>query len=330
MTRKVLVAEDETVSRRLLASILERSGYSVTQTMDGAAALKELQHSGDPPKLAILDWMMPGLNGPGVIQELRKANNDSYTYVLLLTAKNEKSDVLAGLAAGADDYLSKPFDAGELLARVRVGERILDLQGRLEYALAASKFRAAHDALTGLYNRGTIMDLLQREAARCTRETSSLGVVLADVDYFKRINDTFGHDVGDHVLLEIAGRMHSSLRSYDLLGRYGGEEFLVVAPGCGFRDVHEIGERLRQSVAGKLMSIGKKNLNVTISLGSSVTTRAGNIALLLKSADLALYDAKAAGRNIFKFRPTPADTDVRVPLALVPSPPSGEDLPRLS
>jgi diguanylate cyclase (GGDEF)-like protein len=302
MGAKILIADDGAVSRSLLRSLLDEWGYEVTEARDGVAALKELQNP-DAPKIAILDWMMPGLNGTDVVQKLREAKADSYTYVLLLTARTDKSDILAGLDSGADDYLTKPFDSQELRARLRVGERIINLQERLECALAASEFRASHDALTGLYNRGMIMTLLLREAVRCEREKTLLGVVLADVDHFKRINDVYGHSAGDGVLLEIAARMQASLRSYDFLGRFGGEEFLIVVPGCEPNETQDVAERLRESVAKTPIRAGDTNIKVTVSLGASVAGPSENPSALLKRADLALYDAKRDGRNTVRFRP---------------------------
>jgi two-component system, cell cycle response regulator len=303
METRILIAEDGAVSRRLLHRLLDDWGYGVIEVQNGTEALNVLQ-SADAPKLAILDWMMPGLNGTEVVQELRKTKPASYTYVLLLTAKSDKSDILVGLDSGADDYLTKPFDPQELRARLHVGERIIDLQNRLTDALAASEFRACHDALTGLYNRGMIVSLLQREMARCSRAGRKLGAILADVDHFKAINDTYGHGTGDRVLLEIAGRMQSSLRSYDFLGRYGGEEFLVVTPDCEPEDIQEVAERLRKAVAKDSISLGDVRLRVTISLGATIAASA-DVGTLLKQADMALYAAKGGGRNRVHFRPDP-------------------------
>ncbi len=304
MGMKILIAEDGAVSRCLLRKTLDEWGYSVTEVQDGTAALQELQKQ-DAPKLAILDWVMPGLNGTEVVEQLRKENPTPYIYVLLLTAKTDKSDVLAGLESGADDYLTKPFDSRELRARLRVGERIIHLEERLQCALSASEFRASHDALTGLYNRGTILSLLEREAARCLREELELGIILADVDHFKSINDTHGHATGDQVLLEVAGRMQSTLRSYDFLGRYGGEEFLIVLPACSLEETHDIAERLRQSVGGMPVCMGDIKMDVTISLGTTMAGLPENIAALLQRADVALYDAKQGGRNVVKSRLLP-------------------------
>jgi two-component system, cell cycle response regulator len=306
MAKSILIADDDAVSRRLLRKLLDQWGYIVTEVTDGRAALKALVKP-LAPKLAILDWMMPGLDGPEVVQQLRQARLSSYTYVLLLTAKTGKSDTLAGLDAGADDYLTKPCDAQELRARLRVGERILELQGSLENALAASEFRASHDGLTGLYNRPTIMAFLQREINRSVREGKTTGVILADVDHFKSVNDTYGHAAGDQVLLEIAGRMHGTLRSYDFLGRYGGEEFLIVAPGCGPVETQEVAERLRQAVARVPICAEGIRLKSTISLGAGVADSSAIIGPLLQHIDSALYEAKREGRNRVAFAPMPED-----------------------
>jgi diguanylate cyclase (GGDEF)-like protein len=304
MGTKILIAEDDNVSRRLLHRLLYDWGYRVTEVGDGPAALKELQKP-DAPKLAILDWMMPGLNGTEVVQHLRTTKPGSYTYVLLLTARAEKSDIPIGLGAGADDYLTKPFDERELQARLGVGERIIQLQERLECALAASEFRASHDALTGLYNRRMIVTLLDREVARCLREGSTMGAILADVDNFKSVNDTWGNGTGDQVLLETAGRMQSSLRGYDLLGRYAGEEFLIIAPNCGPAETQEVAERLRQAVDKVPIRIGDSNVKVSVSLGATVWGGEESPGTLLKRADLALHAAKQAGRNTVQFAPAP-------------------------
>ncbi|PYP92573.1 MAG: diguanylate cyclase response regulator [Candidatus Angelobacter sp. Gp1-AA117] len=306
MAKRVLIVEDDAVSRRLLHKLLEQWKYDVIELEDGAEALKILR-SKDAPKLAIVDWMLPGLNGPDVVRQLRSFQAASYTYVLLLTSKSEKSDILQGLDSGADDYLTKPFDAQELRARLRVGERIVDLHERLTDALSASEFRASHDGLTGLYNRSMILNLLDREAARCERAATPLGVILADIDRFKAINDSHGHAAGDQVLLEVAGRMQSSLRSYDFLGRYGGEEFLIVAPDCSSEAIQEVAERVRQSVAKSPISVAGANLTVTISLGASLAPGSENLRALLKRTDLALYAAKRQGRNRSTFMPVPHD-----------------------
>jgi diguanylate cyclase (GGDEF)-like protein len=196
-----------------------------------------------------------------------------YTYVVLLTAKGEKGEILKGLDAGADDYLIKRFDAQQLHARLRVGQRILDLQNRLSGALKTSEFRATHDFLTGLYNRGALMELLEREMARCGREHTDLAVLIIDADYFKKINDIHGHLAGDQVLKHLSMRIRSALRSYDFLGRYGGEEFLIIAPNCNMVDAARVAERVRACVANNKLQIGLLGIDLTVSIAGCGKTR---------------------------------------------------------
>jgi two-component system cell cycle response regulator len=210
---RILIAEDEPVQQRLIKKWLAKWGHEVIVANDGVEALSVLQ-ADNPPMLAILDWMMPGMEGPQICRQLRKCADRPYIYIVLLTAKNEKQDLIAALHAGADDYLAKPFDAQELRARLETGMRILRLQEQLLFA-------SEHDPLTGLLNRGAVVDALKWELARAQREGSSIGVILADLDHFKAINDTFGHLEGDSVLRAAARTISSSIRGYDSAGRYG-------------------------------------------------------------------------------------------------------------
>lgn len=301
---KILVAEDDPVSRRLLQAFLARWGYEVTITEDGAEALRVLQRD-DAPRLAVLDWMMPKLEGTQVCQRLRQHTGKPYVYILLLTARAQKKDLLLGLDAGVDDYLAKPFDAQELRARLRVGERILALQDSLLAAQEALRYQATHDPLSGLRNRGEILEILHRELSRSSREGTSLGVILADIDHFKKINDTFGHLVGDAVLKEIAHRMSSAVRVYDSVGRYGGEEFLIVVPSSDELGALSQAERVRSAVSDRPVGNSGDPISVTLSLGvvvgGSPPTAGSGIVLdpqkLLSAADAALYRAKKNGRN---------------------------------
>lgn len=295
-----LVAEDDPIFRHLLDSWLQKWNYQVTAVENGMDAWNVLQQS-NAPQMVVLDWMMPGMDGVELCRRVRELESGPYRYLLLLTAKHEKQDVVAGLDAGADDYLTKPFDVDELRARVRSGRRILELQHALLQTQEALQYEAAHDPLTGLWNRGAILDLLRRETQRHQRTGSALGVAMVDVDHFKQVNDTYGHQVGDVVLREVAKRLSDSVRTYDLVGRYGGEEFLVVVPSCDPPGLRAGAERLRHAIAGRPIETAAGSLTSTISIGiasaplSDETT--SELEALLKISDDALYQAKANGRN---------------------------------
>src|ERR1700733_10338819 len=248
--KRVLIAEDDAVSRHVLKSFLHKWNYDVTAETDGAAALRILE-SDDSPRLAVLDWMMPGMEGVQICQRIRERKKGPYIYVLLLTARSEKRDLLRGLELGADDYLTKPFDSEELRARLLVGERILALQDDLILAREELRFRATHDVLTGIANRGAVMDALRNEMSRQVREQRSFGVILVDIDHFKNINDTHGHLCGDEVLQVVTRRMKECVRPYDTLGRYGGEEFLVIASAANEKGTMALAERIRSAMESK-------------------------------------------------------------------------------
>jgi two-component system, cell cycle response regulator len=296
----VLIAEDDPIFRRILQSWLQKWNYQVTALENGIDAWSALQKEDSPP-MAILDWMMPGLDGIEVCRRIRSRQRGAYKYVLLLSAKESKHDVVIGLEAGADDYLTKPFDVNELRARVRAGKRILELQGELVKAHTELQFEAAHDHLTDLWNRGAIMDLLLRETQRTVRIGEPLGVIMADLDHFKRINDSHGHQIGDTVLREVAQRLLQSVRNYDYVGRYGGEEFLIVLTACVPSDLIVTAERMRTYVSEKPVDTEAGSIPVTISIGLATQDVAGpGVATaeeLVRAADNALYAAKANGRN---------------------------------
>lgn len=295
MRKRILVAEDDPVSRRMLESFLTKWGYEVLAVSDGTEAHRILDHD-DAPPLAVLDWMMPGIEGPEICRAIRRECERPYTYVLLLTARSQKEDLLKGLEAGADDYLTKPFDAQELHARLHVGERILDLQHRLIAATEELRFRASHDMLTGIPNRATILEAVNRERARQIRDGGPFGIILADLDHFKAINDTYGHLAGDTVLREAALRMRSCVRAYDSVGRYGGEEFLIVVPAGDEAGTTAVAERIRHAISEKSVSTEAGPIPVTASLGVAVSL-CRDTKDILRSADEALYQAKARGRN---------------------------------
>ena len=296
----VLIAEDDPLFLCLLERWFKRWDYRVTAVENGLDAWEVLQKE-DAPQLAILDWMMPGMDGIELCRRIRSRDQGPYRYVLLLTARDDPRDVVAGLEAGADDYLTKPFDVDELHARVRTGKRILDLQAALIHAQADLQHAAAHDPLTGLWNRGAILDWLRREVSRRQRTGDALGVIMADIDRFKKVNDTHGHLIGDAVLQEVTRRLAVNVRPYDVVGRYGGEEFLIVLPGCNPPDSAVAAERLRQCIADKTIETRIGQIPVTLSLGLASMEQGEKETLdcetFVRYADEALYAAKSRGRN---------------------------------
>jgi two-component system cell cycle response regulator len=295
---RILAAEDNPVFQSMLRTMLTKWGYEVTVARDGTEAWQALQ-SENSPRLAILDWMMPGMDGPEVCRRIRAAAREPYIYILLLTARTESQDLVEGMDAGADDYLTKPFNAHELRVRLRAGRRILDLQEQLLQAREALREQATHDSLTGLFNRASILETLHNEISRAGRESQPLSLLIVDLDRFKQVNDTYGHLAGDAVLRESARRMKSAVRRYDAIGRYGGEEFLIVLPACDGDAARIQAERIREAVAGGTYNAAGQFLAVTCSIGVSCRKRPAPVDAdsLVRESDMALYRAKDRGRN---------------------------------
>jgi two-component system cell cycle response regulator len=303
---KVLIADDDPVSRRLLEVTLGSSGYSVVTAIDGGEALSALEEK-DSPRLVILDWIMPQFDGVDVCRAIRTRALEPYTYIILLTVKGEQKEIIEGLEAGADDYITKPFDLLELKARLRAGRRILDLQDQLVASREQMRFEARHDIHTGLLNHSAILENLRMEVLRARREGTDLGIIMVDLDHFKEVNDRFGHMAGDTVLREVARRLRASIRPYDYIGRYGGEEFVVLAPGCNLEHTTMLAERLRASIASEPVRDSTISVDVTASLGVSSASDTKSADQLLKATDEALYAAKAQGRNrVITKPPSPA------------------------
>ena len=295
---KILIADDSIVSRHLLEATLRKWGYDVMVACDGAEALELLQRE-DAPALIILDWMMPGMTGVEVCRRIRERDNEPYTYILLLTSKSQKEDLIEGMEAGADDYITKPFDQNELQVRLRAGTRLVDLQTQLLKAREDLREQATRDSLTRLWNRNSILGELGRELARSERDARPLGVVMVDLDHFKQINDTYGHLAGDAVLREAARRMQAGIRQYDSLGRYGGEEFLILFPGCSETESYALADRLRKQLSQTEMSVNDSPLRITASFGvtTALPGERWTEEALIRKADEALYIAKKSGRN---------------------------------
>jgi two-component system cell cycle response regulator len=304
---RILIAEDDFTSRSMLTAILKKWGYDPVVTEDGNAAWDALQQPA-APKLVLLDWNMPKMDGLDVCRRLRESESANSSYIILLTGRGEKNDIVQGLEAGANDYISKPYDSDELQARIRVGQRMLELQSSLAEARDALARLAMHDPLTGIYNRRAILGRLASEISRARREGGNLSIGMCDIDHFKKVNDIYGHQVGDEVLIAFTQCIQSQLREYDYLGRYGGEEFLIIAAGAKGNVEKSIYERLRSQVAKNEVQTKAASLSITVSIGVASGTGQSTVDDLVAAADAALYQAKADGRNRVNYRTIEAGT----------------------
>jgi len=296
---QALVVDDSAVYRKLIGDHLRSWGFGVTLAESGSEAWQILEQP-NAPKLVLLDWVLPDLDGIELCQRIRQAGSSSpYIYIILLTSKEGRQNMLQAMQAGADDYLVKPFDELELKARLLVGKRILDLQEELVSARESMRHAATHDSLTGLTNRGEILAVLERELERARRERKPVAVILCDVDHFKNVNDTLGHLFGDEALREIGRRLRAQLRVYDGVGRYGGEEFLMVLPSCDLPNALLRANELREIIAKTPVVCSGEERLITMSMGVAVSACEGKneVEMLLNQADAGLYKAKEKGRN---------------------------------
>ncbi len=295
---KILVAEDNRFFRRMLESHLARWGHDAVSCEDGDQALAHLRLA-TGPRVAVLDWEMPKIQGVDVCRTLRAMKDHHYVYVILLTAKSRKLDIVEGLKSGADDYIVKPFNPFELEVRLRAATRIVELQEKLQTALHRAEARARHDELTQILNRSAILEVLEKEVERSKRLRTPLGVIMADVDHFKKVNDSYGHLTGDRILKSVATVLKQGVRIYDSVGRYGGDEFLVVLPNCGQEETLSLAERIRRTVRSTSYRLSERSFACTISLGVTALSEFEHVesAHMLHAADAALYEAKRKGRN---------------------------------
>jgi two-component system cell cycle response regulator len=291
---KILIAEDDPIAFLALATMLQEWGYEAVPAADGNESWELLRHEYGPP-LALLNWTMPGMDGLEVCQRLRQTGKAPHVYILMVIPENEQQNIIAALDGGADDYLGKPFDTQELRFRLHAARRIVDLQETL-------RFQSAHDILTGVWNQPVIIEILQRELARAARSGAPIGVIMADLDHFREVNEGHGPAVGDEVLREVASRIEASIRSYDSVGRYGGEEFVIVLPGCDALTAAAVAERLRHSIGAGPIETSTATIRITLSLGVAVpplpvTGKGRRAGELIRSAAAALQRAKQGGRN---------------------------------
>lgn len=293
---RVLIAEDSILVRRMLAAVLKKCGYEVVEATNGVEAWDVLLQP-DAPKLVVLDWMMPEMDGLEVVRRVRAFKFPQQPYIIMLTSMSEKADIIDGLDAGADDYLTKPFDAGELHARIEVGRRLTEMQAALLESQKSLDYQATHDSLTGLLNRRVILDQLQKELACARRHDNALAVGICDIDHFKKINDTYGHQTGDEALCGVTQILRENLREYDSVGRLGGEEFLVIVPMKAGTDCTFLLDRLCARVAESKITTRSGALSVTVSIGVALAAAGKTVDEILGAADAALYRAKEQGRN---------------------------------
>jgi two-component system, cell cycle response regulator len=298
---QVLVVDDSPVYRKLIEHALEDGGYTPLFAQNGREALElYAQHA---PAIVITDWMMPDFSGPELCERIRSHAQRAYTYIIVLTSISEKDNVVKGLAAGADDYLTKPFDPGELLARIGVGRRTIGLHREIEAKNKLLEEMAHTDPLTGLPNRRAIEDWAARQLRGAARHGYAIWVANADLDNFKSINDSYGHDAGDRVLQKFGEVLRESTRASDISGRMGGDEFLLVMTHLDEKSTRLTVERLRKQFAALQFSFGGDVVSVTASFGIAgfQGKEPPEFAKLVREADKALYAGKRAGRNQIKF-----------------------------
>ncbi len=295
----VLIAEDNPVSGKMLEKILVREGYKVTLAENGRSALEKFNNEFCP--VIITDWMMPEMSGLELCKAIRSGEHQGYVYILLVTAHNQVDEIVTGLEAGADDYITKPYNHAELIARLNTGIRLLKLEESLKKASEEIRKLSVTDALTGSYNRTFIAAQLPRELDRALRYNRPLSVIFSDIDHFKKINDTFGHSAGDQVLKEFASNLLGSVRkNVDWVGRYGGEEFLVVLPETDINGACRLAERLRKKVEDWKVKTVEETISITASFGVSGLRSGMDYKDLVSEADKYLYQAKYEGRNRVK------------------------------
>lgn len=305
---KILIVDDDPLSLKLMERTLRNYGYEPITAKNGREAAEVLSSPGGP-RLALIDWTMPELDGPGVCREVRSRQENPYVYMLLLTSRKSSEDVVSGLEAGADDYLTKPCHPAELKARLHTGRRVLQLEDKLVEAREEMRYKATHDPLTSLWNRGGILAVLQNQRGRTSWDRKPVSLLLCDIDHFKQINDRYGHPVGDDVLQQVSSLLQNLAQPKGAVGRFGSKEFLIVLGACDAMDLRERAERIRTEINCSPFPTQKGPVHVSLSIGAITIESGGDstgIDLYLKEADAALYRAKAAGRNRVVYADAPA------------------------
>lgn len=306
---RTLIADDDPITARILTSALARTGMEVIVAHDGDVAWQQL-NSVQPPALAILDWMMPNVDGLELCRRIRRTPRLAGMYVILVTARDSREDLVTGLGAGADDYMTKPIDMAELKARIGVGMRVTNLQQSLTRSvseLKATRDRLARlastDDLTRVYSRRWWFDLAEKEFSRSCRYDRVFSLLMADLDLFKRINDTYGHEAGDRVLNQFGTMLRNTCRDSDVIGRLGGEEFALLLPETPAEAAQHLATRIIETCRSIIITNQTvDNVRCSCSLGvTEVRPDDERLDNVLTRADQALYAAKRAGRDRWSF-----------------------------
>jgi diguanylate cyclase (GGDEF)-like protein len=294
---KILIAEDDLITAKILHKHLSGWGFQVFLEKNGEDAWSTLDSQ--DIQLAILDWMMPKLNGPQLCRKIRQQKSDPYTYLILLTARTSTEDIVEGLNSGADDYMTKPVEPAELKARLQTGQRIVELENRNKKLQKRLEKLASEDSLTGFLNKKNIHLRLEEELSRGHRESLPVSALLLDIDKFKDINDSYGHHIGDQVLREIARRLRSAIRKHDQVGRFGGDEILVLLWHADTESLRIVADRLCACISDEPIPTAAGPLHVSVSVGGASSNGRSDVSAdtLLQVSDKALYAAKHKGRN---------------------------------
>lgn len=296
---KILIAEDDEITQLILQKLLEREGYEVILTNDGLEAWNVFQEKREEIDMVITDWLMPKMDGLELCKKIRDLDLSHYVYLIFITVRERREDIVIGLEAGADDYIPKPFDPHELLSRVRSGKRVIEIDKQQRKVQKKFERLSLSDELTKVLNRRGIFRRLKEEVDRSSREKYFFSIMMLDIDNLKEVNDRYGHDAGDKVLCEVVRRIKTCCRPYDAMGRYGGDEFLVIVPAEEKDMVYKLTERFHMAICEKPFEVDNKYMNITVSIGVAfVSTLNYEPEEIIKKADECLIKAKTAGKNM--------------------------------